>query len=221
MVGEGRETVHARLGAESAEASQAPPPSPLCRPIPAAPPRRRSPLFRACSPPLSPLSRSSAAGPPSAEIDFEGDGDESHLTDGGNGGEEQKRYEAPDAPSFFLGIDSDSDGDKERRREEQRRSYEAPNVPSFSLGINSDGGDPELPLARCHTRPPLAAANADAPQPRSPTTADAPRSPLARPFAPPVPRAVARPPPPRLPAAPPASGREPLPLPIRGKENGD
>uniref|UniRef100_A0A0D3HRE3 Uncharacterized protein n=1 Tax=Oryza barthii TaxID=65489 RepID=A0A0D3HRE3_9ORYZ len=96
-----------------------------------------------------------------------------------------------------------------------------PTHPPSPSGINSDGGDPEQPLARCHTRPPLAAANTDAPQPCSPTTADAPRSPLARPFSPPVPRAVARPPPPRLPAAPPASGREPLPLPIRGKENGD
>ncbi|XP_052151328.1 uncharacterized protein LOC127769737 [Oryza glaberrima] len=78
-------------------------------------------------------------------IDFEGDGDESHLTDAGNGGEEQKRYEAPDAPSFSVGIDSDSDGGEERRREEQRRSYEAPDAPSFSLGIDSDGDGGDEP----------------------------------------------------------------------------
>ncbi|EEE61724.1 hypothetical protein OsJ_16231 [Oryza sativa Japonica Group] len=78
-------------------------------------------------------------------IDFEGDGDESHLTDAGNGGEEQKRYEAPDAPSFSVGIDSGSDGGEERRREEQRRSYEAPDAPSFSLGIDSDGDGGDEP----------------------------------------------------------------------------
>uniref|UniRef100_A0A0E0BIS8 Uncharacterized protein n=1 Tax=Oryza glumipatula TaxID=40148 RepID=A0A0E0BIS8_9ORYZ len=100
--------------------------------------RRWSPLCHAFPPLLCLLPRSPAAGPPSANllssppnpsiavasrwtssfslgIDFEGDGDESHLTDNGNGGEEQKRYEALDAPSFSLDID----GDEEHHWEEQ------------------------------------------------------------------------------------------------------